>query len=202
MARKTWKQMTKMERRVAIAKDVLKVLNLKNVIAEQGTYFEERNGRKKDFGCSIKPSHTCTVCAKGALLLGFMENRKLNPTNKADNVIVDKDLDGNFERCIGNDYISDKLAPTFGEEMLDDIETCFELWDWKLRYKLDNPDDVMDMYSAHSPRDRVRGIMGNIIKHDGNFVVAAGPIFYKPKTRRKPKKNGAKKTSAKKSRAR
>lgn len=129
--KKTWKQMKKWERRVAIARDVLKIIERPNIKTKQGTYFLEKNGHEPGFGPQVKPANECQVCAKGGLMLAFMEKTNFAcPIDTGhDGVNIEKRLStGQYERNLDDSFIVEALSGTFAEDQLDVIERCFEGW--------------------------------------------------------------------------
>ena len=197
MAKKTWKQMTKAEKRVAIAKDVLKVLDLRNVKAARATgYFREVDGPNGDFGCTIPKKNTCTVCAKGGLMLAFMDRFKFSPPvirlGIGDGAVV-KEVGGKMVRTLNEKYISKKLRPIFGQNMLDDMEALFEgsgkgFWSGCNIQSQIAWGENFRKFLFGDDKKTLRGIMGNIIKNKGALKIEQGPIFYKSRKRAAAKK--------------
>lgn len=195
--RKSWRRMTQAQRAVAVAKDVLLQLKLRKFTARTGEYFKEVNGRKANFSCTIKPGHTCQACAKGGLMIARMKLTRSVPDavriKSGDSIPsnwraeVFRSSSGKMVRRMGERLIVNSLADCFGEGQLDRIEVCFEAW-------MNNihgiSPEVVGLYSPLSPEKRMRGIMGNIIRHKGVFVPSAGPIFVRVKL----PKRGIKKT--------
>lgn len=204
--KKTWKQMKQWERRVAIARDVLKIIERPNIKTKQGTYFLEKNGPEPDFGPQVKPAHECQVCAKGGLMLAFMEKTNFAcPIDTGhDGVNIEKRLStGQYERDLDESFIVDALSGIFTEAQLDLVERCFEGWqyhrnatvndmcswfdaqaqypeiveDYLEQWQRDANKAVRKFRKVKSAKRRLVGIMGNIIHNRGTFVPEQGPIF-------------------------
>lgn len=183
--KKTWKTMKKWERRVAIARDVLKLISKPNINATgNGYYVCEINGPDKpDFGAKIKKTHKCSVCAKGGLMLALMDlTGKAFNREKQNAVRIEKNGDGNYTREIRHDGIVAALRSIFPVEQLHAVEQCYEQWQqYHPSWSLDRtpvPIDHVESFYCDRNRDlRMRGIMGNIIHNRGTFVPEQGPIF-------------------------
>lgn len=203
--KKTWKTMKQGERRVAIARDVLKIIERPNIKTKQGTYFLEKNGPEPDFGPQVKKTHECQVCAKGGLMLAFMEKANFAcPIDAVDGVNIEKRLStGQYERDLDESFIVEALSGTFTEAQLDLVERCFEGWQYHRTGPATDPcawydaqaqyNEIVEDYLEQWQRDgnkavrkfrkvksikrRLVGIMGNIIHNRGTFVPEQGPIF-------------------------
>lgn len=203
--KKTWKTMKKWERRVAIARDVIKLVNRPKIKIKQGTYFLEKNGREPDFGPQVKSNHECQVCAKGGLMLAFMEKTQFAcPVVAVNGVDIQQSYHSKkYERELDNAFIVKALSGTFVKEQLDLVERCFEGWqyhrtgpssDFAAWYDTQaEQDDIVEDYLTQEQKDvnkavrkfrkvknikrRLFGIMGNIIHNRGEFVPEQGPIF-------------------------
>jgi hypothetical protein len=150
-------KMTRAERRVAIAKDVIKHIQAKRlkvkssygyVVHDKG--WDELTGVIETEGKATKVAEKlkeeCTVCARGAMMLC-----KVSKYNHYE-----------FEKGWGISCASttDALKDAFSEEQLNLIEDAFELCgvsqDSWLRQILD-------------AEDRLLAIMQNIVDHNGSF---------------------------------
>lgn len=203
--KKPWSQMKKWERRVAIARDVIKIVERPNIKTKQGTYFLEKNGPEPDFGPQVKPGHECQVCAKGGLMLAFMEKTNFAcPISAVDGVNIEKRYStGQYERDLEESFIVESLSGVFTKEQLDAIERCFEGWqhhrashvsymrswydsqaeypeiieDYLTQEQRDENKSVRKFRKVKSIKRRLVGIMGNIIHNRGTFCPEQGPIF-------------------------
>jgi len=149
-AKKSYDEMSRKERKVAIARDVIANLNALKIKRNSGYVV---GGMDYDiesllsFGVtpqqiSQKLKKECTLCARGAMML----------------CKVDKFNHFNFEGVdnlgdIDNNNTTDALQDAFTDYELDNIEEAFE------GYWSDVDDD----------NDRLRAIMQNIIDHKGDF---------------------------------
>jgi hypothetical protein len=151
--------MTKMEKRVALAKDVLTQMELQNFIPTPGTYIDSFGGYDKDeFGVTDygKPiiQETCNVCALGALTLSLLDGDAVNSTGR------------NKVSC--HDALD--VAGLWSTKETEDIERAFEGGHYR---------DAFGNYS-HQPEAefRMKEIMLNIIQNDGIFNGKQLPFKY------------------------
>jgi len=159
--------MTKTQRKkaVQIAEDVLAQLRARKYVATAGTYVDLNDafieGKNywedvpvvKSLQTFLKKhakKKSCHVCALGACFLANVERR-----NKVD-----------LEDFYGRRDIEVNLAGIFSAEQMDEIETAFEgntshggSWD-----------AVAFGNRYHDDTARLRAIMRNIIKNDGEFI--------------------------------
>jgi len=203
--KKTWKTMKEWERRVAIARDVIKLVERPKITIKQGTYFLEKNGHEPDFGPQVKKNHECQVCAKGGLMLAFMEKTEFACpiTDNVSGVNIDKcERTGRYERDLDEWFIVEALSGTFTEKQLDLVERCFEGWMYSRSspshefcsrletqagdYAIEEYLDIEQIACNNAVRKfrkiknikrRLVGIMGNIIHNRGEFVPEQGPVF-------------------------
>jgi hypothetical protein len=146
------KKLSKAQMRVAIAKDVIKQIELKNIKPTEGDYIDPSNTAHKELGklpssnVESQPfieiiSKNCHVCALGACLLS---KARL------------------FDSCPVYDLITGSvykgLGKIFSGNQLNLIEHEFELGGF-----------VDGSYPDTSPTDRMISIMKNIIKNKGTY---------------------------------
>jgi hypothetical protein len=146
--------MTKMEKRVALAKDVFSQLEMKKFIATPGTYINSFGGYEN--GDYTKPIvlETCNVCALGALTVSLVDGDAFNS-------------DGH-SRVSCHDTLAETGLWTSSE--LEDIECAFEN-----AYLTDDQG-----YWDRSPpaEDRLKEIMLNIVMNNGEFKGKELPFKY------------------------
>jgi hypothetical protein len=165
-------KMTREEKRVAVCEDVILQCKRPNIKVKAANGYLRVRGGAASLGCSTI-NKECEVCAKGGMLLGLMQNKKLKLTN-----FVEKK--GGFS-TISDEAICCHLSDIFNQEELDVIEALFEGWpfygfvfDGWISLTGDNA------FSKVKPaRKRLIGIMGNIIANAGNLNFEQGPIFHK-----------------------
>lgn len=163
-----WEKMSRPQRRVAVAKEVIGRLNdFSSIESDHGyvihdgdddtgkydKYFDlEYNEDEEDGVIKLKRKHAdqlipqCTVCARGAMMLA--------KTAEFNNSFLAHDL------C-SEEATSDVLSDCFNDEELQEIEEHFELW-----YSASHKALWADI---EDPKDRLLAIMQNIIDNDGNF---------------------------------
>lgn len=147
------------ERRIALARDVLKWLPLKRFVCAS-VYCEidpdERFGRLgplDDFQEVLAmPRTTCTVCGIGAMFISYVR-------------LFDRQC---FSVSLGLPQICRALKSTFGPLQLADIEDAFE-FPW-----------VSNYCRIDEAKTRRREIAKNIIRNDGKFVLDDVPKKYLP----------------------
>ena len=163
-------KLTKAEARVEIAKDVLK--HLKAMKVTRGIYcgsngppdhaLEKLEGDAQQHVGVIQKS--CHVCALGSMMVSHIR--------KFDNFGMDEFLFGR----LGREQIAETLGKWFSQSQLDLIETAFETYPGK---------DNREAYEAwetgakrkaklfgnrfKTDRQRLKGIMENIVKNKGTF---------------------------------
>lgn len=145
--------MTRNQRKVAIAQDVIKQLHVLKIKRNNGYVVPDEDFNLEsllEFGVTPqqiaqKAKQTCTLCARGAMML----------------CKVDKFNNFGFEDlgCFGDisdDTTTEALEDAFTDEELSEIEHCFEsAWtSWS---------EIKD------DKDRLQAIMTNIIDHKGVF---------------------------------
>jgi len=188
----TFKQMTRQERKVAIAKDVIANLDVMDfrkgngyVVSDDDIDFE----RIMRFGVTNQQianeaKKQCQVCARGAMMLC-----KIGKFNEFDF----SELEGFSD--IDDETTTDALEEAFDQDELEMIESCFEgssyyNGDLDLYFKDDEGyqytwggidlngrksgirrfTDARNNWSEiEDDKDRLRAIMQNIIDHKGDF---------------------------------
>jgi len=151
-SKKSYDKMSKNERKVAIAKDVIANLHVLKIRSDYG-YVVTDNDNDYDVGSLLsfgitpkqiaqKAKVECSVCARGAMMLC-----KIDKFNNFDF--------GGVESigCINQENTFEALQDAFSDDELCEIEYAFE----------DNWSDI------DSDNDRLRAIMQNIIDHKGDF---------------------------------
>jgi hypothetical protein len=158
--KKTYAQMTRNQRKVAIAQDVIKQLNVLRIKAGNGYVVPDDDFDLQnllEFGVTPKQiaqkaKETCTFCARGAMMICKVD--KFNSFN----------FDGieSFD-CISQSHTTDALEDAFTDDELREIEGCFEQakdsWSFQKNIWAEIEDD----------KDRLQAIMQNIIDHKGVF---------------------------------
>lgn len=174
-----FKAMTPSQKRVAIAKDVIKHLRSEKI----NTTFDHRkiyagNGylaipieeapRKNDVGRQwqsvLRGVETCSVCAKGAVFVATM----LRFNNcKVDRPLAGEDRNGQ----IGSSEMTRHLRGYFSKQQLDLIESAYEACAVNdTRAEDDAVAFGQQFASTLADRsDRLIAIMQNIIKNNGTF---------------------------------
>lgn len=160
---KTFSEMTRLEKRIEIAKDVIASVHSKKYVAEQNTYLSlsSRTESCIDYTLdNIKQPHViCNVCAIGSMFV-------------SDVLKTDK-----LKKSFGFHHSSmvKTLSNIYSERELRILEMCFE------------GNDVHDMFveenetqlrkdarnfrgQFNTPRKRLLGIMENIVKNNGHFI--------------------------------
>lgn len=175
-------KLSKAEKRVAIAKDVLKQLDEGVFVAERGIYSRivdiEQNALYtqdclidplKDLKTSIENKEViCNVCAKGAVFSSLVHFK---------NEVSIKDGDG-----ITSYEVKKKAKGIFPEKMLDRMETLFEAMNYdEYEYEMEAgeagltyyPDKKVKAFAKKydSADGRMIAIMKNIIRNKGEFTL-------------------------------
>jgi hypothetical protein len=169
---KTFSKMTKAEKRVAIAKDVLIQIKKGISIPTTDNYFGGLSGKicnltyEKEELQNILPESKCEVCAKGALFIADILRR--------DNFQIDRNTN------IYGGTIHKRLTDIFTRNQLDLIETAFEknVIEDENKYLVINYVERTEVAKAAirfgrrytTEKNRLIGIMNNIIKNKGIFI--------------------------------
>lgn len=154
---KGWSSMSKAQKRVAVAKDVLAQIDAEMVVAEECVYVEARalESEMAQQYCDVSKPVVCRACGLGSLILSsvrFENERTVSEING---------IDGYEARAI--------LSHIFKDSQLDLIESAFE------RTSMADTNCSVDCAVSfgadfwHS-EDRLIAIMQNIIDHKGRFV--------------------------------
>ena len=144
---------TKAEKRVMIAKDVIKAIDVLQIKPTHGSYLATSPFYSKALGSPegsfqdlLPEIPACTVCAKGAIFVCTVA-RQNQVTN-------DEAISHQFT----DDRLSEDLGGVFSASQLGKIESAFETWDCD-RYVWGN-----------TASERMRNIMKNIVKNKGTFI--------------------------------
>ena len=182
MTKEKWKSLTKAEKRVFIAKDVIKQIGKKKIIAKNtnGYYsttefqeaFDKLAGKeilttKVELQTVFKNTKQCTVCAQGALLLSDILQRNRCKISYED-----------FDKIDEREFIKSRLRSYWSQLQLELIETAFE--ESIMRYMI--PGLNIKLYDEaayfgiktntsgnYNADKRLVAIMKNIIKNKGTF---------------------------------
>ncbi len=154
-------KMTKAQKRVAIAKDVIKQIAARSIKPRFQIYLESPNqiAKKMDIGkqlCDVLPNRpACKVCAIGGMFVAAV------------GLFNDLPVDETFvNRFVDAGPLKNRLLNFFGREQLREIEWCFE----------DNETWITNVNAPKHRRDaakRMAAIMQNIIENKGTFVPTA-----------------------------
>lgn len=168
------------EKRVKIAKDVVKQLEDKKLRAESGTYFALSGKGENLKNCLLQKvedpnlaqvtmSTKCTVCGIGALFVAAIENDGSVELQK-----------GFTDYHIGQREIHNQLKPYFTAKQLKLIEAFFERdlgfshgryfgGDYGTNSETINEFQKHEIVRERSAQKRLAMIMENIIENDGEF---------------------------------
>lgn len=143
-----YKKMTRAQRKVAIAKEVISNINIMKIRAHHA-YVSDSDSipiQKTSQQVAEKAKKKCTVCARGAMLLC-----KVAKYNNYDFLIFGEGY------MIGSHDTTMALKDAFSETELELIERAFER---NYSYSSWGPDN---------DADRLLAIMQNIVDHNGKF---------------------------------
>ncbi len=157
MATKTKKRLTKAQRRVAIAKDVLKWLPETSCDTGYLDYQSTVLSLSDEDNASdrvLEMTKKCSVCALGATMLAYVR-------------VFDRITVGEMREHLG-EYRNGPLSVIFGEKQLRLIECYYMNWAYS-EHKI-YPQSFCDLHPDR--KDRLRAIMRNIIKNKGTFIPA------------------------------
>lgn len=168
------------ERRVLIAKDVIKALKAKRMEARKGHYtvmepyvnfkntldlgLEEENDARAAF------AKQCTVCAKGSLLIAAID--RFNKVSLGDlgdwhSISIDSPEDEPY-KWISKLFPRKDLAAI--EIAFEGTIYCGEDSEWLEDHHNDLVTKALNFYHAHSSAEsRLEAIMKNIVKNKGRF---------------------------------
>lgn len=156
--------MTRAQKRVAVAKDVLLQLSESRVKASSGVWFSVYDGLT--VGKQLQEELTkvdCIVCALGGLFVGCV--------NLFNDFTVSRHLKkfGSLDR----DDLLVKVGKLFSKKQIDLIEVAFERHAYGWNHNLSKKETERALsfnYNNVNADDRMRAIMNNIIKNNGQFV--------------------------------
>jgi activator of 2-hydroxyglutaryl-CoA dehydratase len=156
MSSKKYENMTRKERRAAIAKDVINTINAKKFREIRPGNYVYFRGLANAFGQAefdqdnapeMMPK--CTVCARGAMMLCKIEKYNGDTVNLF---------------YASSETTREVLKDAFSERELYAIETAFERFNNGPVRAREFGEDFSD------PEDRLIATMQNIIDHDGTFT--------------------------------
>ena len=181
---KAFAKMGKMQKRVAIAKDVIASINSKKFKATPGTYCQLKLNEKHEFEKEGKVElqtlmetgvvEKCDVCAIGGI---FASKVAIGNKFKVDIQAEDYWSDSQFviETDTDDDeLLIENLKGIYNEEELRLIEYAFEGEDIGFRHN-DESDEfhkkALSYYKVYKKADeRLIAIMQNIIRNEGKFI--------------------------------
>ncbi len=162
---------TKAEKRVLIAKDVLKQIKIHKFDPQSGAWFDssvlELHNLYDDDSAQpalLMEQPTCNVCALGGLFLSTIRLNNKCPVREL--LESECDLGG---RISEGDSTLNKI---FSIKQLQLIEATFEVNGGAYRASQSKYDRVGDFYTKYPDvKDRLVAIMKNIIKNKGTFIL-------------------------------
>jgi len=155
------------DKRIAIAKDVIKSIEAKIYVAKMGHIVETPRSLDNRLYNTIKefplqqliPKYKCKVCAKGALFLSHVL------------LYNNYNVQGHFG--VSNSDVSEEVD-YFTEEQMDLIEIAFEgsRWVWhSSSITMNDETYAIQFYEKYPKEDeRLVAIMKNIITNKGKFI--------------------------------
>lgn len=161
------------KKKVLVAKDVIKHLNSKKIIARQMSnvkfvgkkfnYYADPKGSIKEYMCSAPADdHDCAVCAKGGLFMSII--------GRANKLQFE---DVYFGTTVSSSVFNQVLYNIFGREQIDLIEIAFEGRSDFYWMGMVKPQDRLAAIEFNKnvldPDKKLRAIMENIIKNNGEF---------------------------------
>ena len=160
-------KLSKMEKRVAIAKDVLEQIKIKKFKPAIGGYLNLDEPIEEEINIQellITKETTCRVCAIGGIFAS-----KVILGNKCDTTL------DRYDTGLDDDIMIDNLKSIFSEKELRKIEYAFEGFDVSYG-DMNFSDKECSKYetffeSFENTEHRLKAIMLNIIKNKGKFVV-------------------------------
>lgn len=181
----TKKSMTKVEKKVAIAKDVLKRLN--KLRFDGVGYCESKRPMKKLEGKGQLQKHlpivekSCYVCALGATFLSYI--RLFNKVRVEDVAETFFSYEGKMGICVPGRLMEERLETIFPHKTVVLIEAAYEGDTHIDSYyasdsngvsfpkKQAEVDKAVSFGKKHrGKRNRIKAIMKNIVKNKGEFV--------------------------------
>ena len=163
---------TKAEKRVEIARDVIKQLKLEKFISSPGIYVEigDNIDGTAELQTALKNVGSCQVCALGGL---FLSDIRKNDKCKAEDVDLGSDGSGFYSHYIDQYKMKERLQKLFSIKQMGLIECAYECGS--------DPEDALleeEYYNAtvfgqrfDDSTERMIAIMKNIIRNKGTFVL-------------------------------
>ena len=167
MVAKTEKKLTKAERRVRVAKDVIKQLKFNQRFSTYGwasipITIDLNDSAQKHIKMLQRE---CEACALGKCFLSFIKlENKVKMKEIARKSFYDDDI--NAVRITRGTVIQ-KLGKLFSEDQLDLIEACFEQTTVFARSVI--PSKALDFTKDLTKEERLKAIMLNVIENKGVF---------------------------------
>jgi len=175
---KTFNKLTKAERAVALAKDVIRLIKTKRITPHSGIYFRVPSYSSKTVkeGDSVQTflkrlnEEECDVCAIGACFVALVDKE-----NKLD---FDKSMMHNIHRhsIIHAKPMRKKLKSVFSDSQMGLIEAAFECYADLALISVRSPNYTRSLYAAvawgcdiDGSFARLNAIMKNIIQNGGKF---------------------------------
>lgn len=179
------KPLTATQKRVEIAKDTIKWLDIRKFKMKPGTYFKLplRAVRVTDTNAKMDVAlenvkKPCTVCALGGMFYSMVRKFDKVPVGVGSIEHASILNDRQYLASVDGGSIYDELADYFSRFQLGLIESAFECRDM-VDYDYDSTDfdkaNVLVMRAIEfgdaekTPESRMRAIMNNIIKNKGQF---------------------------------
>ena len=158
--------LTKAQKRVAIAKDVIARIHAENLVENRGELI--KNLYDVSTTKSLKDeinNHKCEVCARGAILCSWIGNF---------NKITEDDI-RECVRCFRSNDFPAEILDVFDREMLDNIEAAFENQTYDWHYDECETERYVNAFSTYDEEKNdyvsasIIEIMEHLIKHEGEF---------------------------------
>lgn len=170
MTTKKFESLPASQKRVVLAKDILKYIKVKVITPNAGYYIDiskTKTPSDKQVQENFHKVKNCVVCEMGALLLAIVKYRNQATFSDLNNIRVN---------C--HDPMWDKLKGIFSAQQMYEMECCFEgTSGWAsarvgIRFGAINYDKrIYSLYLKKFPTDKTRmiAIMKNIIRNNGVF---------------------------------
>lgn len=170
MKKEKFEKLSKSEKRVLIAKDVIKALNMRKLVAQHGTYMRVDDPKLKRtvlgnkqlsdvFDKATKKKDSCHVCALGACFVAGVQ--RFNNVVATD---IGYSAKTEIDDLNNDDTMRDFLVDYFSMEQLHLIENCFESSD-----AMELAPSGEDWKPKLEGTERMIAIMKNIVKNKGTF---------------------------------
>lgn len=178
--------MTKREKAVAVAKDVLKQLKAKTIQAHQGVYVSIALKEPIKVGCDLQTAllkqQFCSVCAMGAAMVSYAKLFDNVPVLENANGLAAIKSYGGDVLGASRDQAEAVLKRILSEKEIALLEGAFEAGGWAADGRpMDNREASADAegWGAYfyglslggNSSERLKGLMRNIIRNKGYFVV-------------------------------